>query len=186
MTGTRIDISVEMAEVRAMLDRLGKEGTDDLMPQIGEYLVRSTDQRFTDQVKPDGTHWKELSPAYAGRKRKNKDKILTLERYLRSSIRFQPAGAYAVSWGTNVEYAAIQQLGGTIDVKARQATVRYRSVAGRVLFASKNHEGATVREVTIPAHQVTIDARPFLGVSSDDDKQIQEIAQDWLEKRING
>lgn len=186
MTGTRIDVSVEMAEVRAMLDRLGKEGTDDLMPRLGEYLLKSTQSRFDSQTAPDGTPWKALSPAYARQKKYNKERVLTLRGYLRRSIRYQVSGPAEVEVGTNILYGAIHQLGGMIEVKARQATVRYRSVAGRVLFASKKHKRATERQVTVPAHQVTIEARPFLGISAEDDKQIHEIAQDWLESRIKG
>lgn len=186
MTGTHINISVEMAEVRAMLDRLGQQGTDDLMPRLGEYLLKSTQRRFKDQKAPDGTPWAKLSPAYARRKKYNSDKVLTLRGYLRRGVRYQVTGPAEVEVGSNSEYAAIHQLGGTIEIKARQATVRYRSVAGRVLFASKKHKRVTERQVTIPAHQVTIDARPFLGVSAEDEKNIQKIAADWLLDRAKG
>ena len=186
MTGTHINVSVEMAEVRAMLDRLGQDDTADLMPRLGEYLLKSTQGRFKDQKAPDGTPWAKLSPAYARRKKYNKDKVLTLRGYLRSNVRYQVTGPAEVEVGSNSEYAAIHQLGGTIQIGARQATVRYRSVAGRVLFAGKKHKRVTQRQVTIPAHQVTIDARPFLGVSTEDDRNIREIVADWSMERTKG
>ena len=186
MTGTHINVSVELAEVRAMLDRMGQAGADDLMPRIGEYLLKSTQGRFKTQKAPDGTPWEKLDPAYARRKKYNKDKVLTLRGYLRSNIRYQVTGPAEVEVGSNSEYAAIHQLGGTIQIGARNATVRYRSVAGRVLFAGKKHKRVTERQVTVPAHQITMDARPFLGVSAEDDKRIQAIAAEWLMERAKG
>lgn len=186
MAGTHFSVAVEMAEVRAMLDRLGKEGTDDLMPRLGEYLLKSTQDRFNEQTAPDGTPWAKLSPAYARRKKYNQGKMLTLRGYLRSGIRYQVTGPAEVEVGTNAVQGAIHQFGGTIEVKARQAKVRFRSVAGKVLFAKKSHKRATERQVNVPAHQVSIPARPFLGVSDKDSKQLQKIAEDWFEERSKG
>ena len=58
--------------------------------------------------------------------------------------------------------------------------MRYRSVAGRVLFAGKKHKRATERAVTIPVHFVKIPARPFLGLSAEDDREISRIIREWL------
>ncbi|MDD2178765.1 phage virion morphogenesis protein [Acidovorax sp. D2M1] len=108
---------------------------------------------------------------------------LTLRGYLRSGIHYQVTGDAEVEVGSNTKYAAIHQLGGTIEMPARQATVRYRSVAGRVLFAGKKHKRATERQVNIPAYRVNIPARPFLGVSSEDDREIRQIVLAWLGDR---
>lgn len=198
MTGTHSSVSVEMAEVRAMLNRLGKEGTADLMPRLGEYLLKSTQNRFNEQTAPDGTPWAKLSPAYAKRKKYAQDKILTLRGYLRSSIRYQVTGPAELKWGTNSEHGAIHQFGGSIAHKARTAKVRFRTDAkgellrsglmngSALIFAARRHKRAAERQVDIPAHQVTIEARPFLGISAEDSKQIQEIAQDWFVKRSKG
>lgn len=59
--------------------------------------------------------------------------------------------------------------------------MRYRSIAGRVLFAGARHKrGVTERWVTRGAYQVTIPARPFLGISAADDAEIREIILDWV------
>ncbi len=105
-------------------------------------------------------------------------------RYLRSGIHYQVTGDAKVEVGSNTKYAAIHQLGGTIEIPARQVMVRYRSLAGRVLFADKKHKRATERQVTIPAHQVSIPARPFLGISSADDREIRGIVLDWVVGRV--
>lgn len=185
MAGTRITAAVDDAQAHAMLARMGEPGTDDLMPRLGEYLQASTQDRFKTQTAPDGTAWRPLQPDYARRKKRQRGKILTLDGYLRAIPRWQPVGDSGIEVGTNVKYAAIHQLGGAITKPARQATVRYRSVAGRVLFAGKKHKRATERQVTMPAHQVVIPARPFLGISAADDKEIRSIILDWVVERSN-
>lgn len=103
--------------------------------------------------------------------------------YLRGGIHYQVTGAAEVEVGSNTKYAAAHQLGATIDKAERQVAVRYRSVAGRVLFAGRKHKRATERQVTMPAHQVAIPARPFLGISLEDDREIRELVLEWLVRR---
>lgn len=183
MAGTHLSITVDDGQARAMLERLGEPGAQDLMPRLGEYLQDSTQKRFKTQTAPDGTPWAPLQPRYARRKKYAKDKILTLRGYLRGGIHYQVKGDAEVEVGSNTKYAAIHQLGGTIEKPARHATVRYRSVAGRVLFAGKTHKRATERLVTIPAHQINTPARPFLGISLSDDAEIRQIVMDWVVQR---
>ena len=186
MAGTHIKATVNDAQARAMLARLGEPGTDDLMPRLGEYLQASTQKRFKSQTAPDGTAWAPLQPRYARRKKYAKDKVLTLRGYLRSGIRYQVTGAAEVEVGSNTKYAAIHQLGGSIDQNAQSRKMRYRSVAGRVLFAGRKHKrGVTERWVTRGAYQVNIPARPFLGISTEDDKEIRSVILDWVVERSN-
>ena len=186
MAGTHIKATVNDAQARAMLARLGEPGTQDLMPRLGEYLQASTQKRFKSQTAPDGTAWAPLQPRYARRKKYAKDKVLTLRGYLRSGIRYQVTGAAEVEVGSNTKYAAIHQLGGSIDQNAQSRKMRYRSVAGRVLFAGRKHKrGVTERWVTRGAYQVNIPARPFLGISTEDDKEIRSIILDWVVERSN-
>lgn len=183
MAGTRIKTTVNDAQARAMLARLGEPGTQDLMPRLGEYLQASTQKRFKTQTAPDGTAWQPLQPRYARRKKYAKDKILTLRGYLRSGIHYQVTGDAEVEVGSNTKYAAIHQLGGEIDMPERQASVRYRSAAGRTLFASKKHKRATEKTVTVPVHFVKIPARPFLGISTADDSEVRDIVLNWVVER---
>jgi len=183
MAGTRITATVDDAEVLAMLARKAQPPGSDLPNRLGEYLQSSTQDRFKTQSAPDGTPWRPLQPRYARRKKYAKDKILTLDGYLGSGIHYQVTGDAEVEVGSNSKYAAIHQFGGTIEKPARQATVRYRSEAGRILFASKKELQATERQVTIPAHQVEMPARPFLGISAEDDQRIREIITGWVEDR---
>lgn len=184
MAGTRLIIDqAELDRQNAFMAEQAALDPSGLMPRLGEYLQGSTQKRFKTQTAPDGTPWAPLQKRYARRKRYNKDKVLTLRGYLRSYIHYQVTGGDSVEVGSNQKYAAIHQFGGEIDVPARQTMARYRSVAGRVLFAGKKHKRATERQVTIPAHQVSIPARPFLGIGAKDDVEIQTIVRNWMMDR---
>lgn len=180
MAGTHLTTTIEDAQARGALDGMAEPNTASLMPRLGEYLQSSTQKRFKTQTAPDGTPWAPLQQRYARRKKYNKDKVLTLRGYLRSYIHYQVKGEDSVEVGSNQKYAAIHQFGGEIDKPERQATVRYRSVAGKVLFAGKKHKRVTERAVTIPVHFVKIPARPFLGISAEDDREIQRIIREWV------
>lgn len=182
MAGTRLTIDqAELARQNAFMAEQAARDPSGLMPRLGEYLQGSIQKRFKTQTAPDGTPWAPLQQRYAKRKKYNRDKVLTLRGYLRSYIHYQVPDAHTVEVGSNQKYAAIHQLGGTIDMPARQATARYRSVAGRVLFAKKSHKrGVTEKAVAIGAHQVKMPARPFLGLSAEDDRAIQRIIGEWL------
>ncbi|MBU1352105.1 MAG: phage virion morphogenesis protein [Gammaproteobacteria bacterium] len=183
MAGTHVTYIVEDQAVRDMLARQALPPDAELASQLGEYLQSSTEARFKTQTAPDGTPWAPLKPRYAKRKKYHKDKVLTLRGYLRGGIHFQVGADNSVQVGTNAKYGAIHQFGGAIEMPARQATVRYRSEAGRVLFASKKHQGAMERQVTIPAHEVNMPARPFLGISAEDDREIRSIVLAWIDSK---
>ena len=111
-----------------------------LFRQINEYLLRAHETRFKAQKAPDGTPWQALTPAYWRRKRKNKDKVLTLNGYLRGTLRGQ-VSASGLEFGTNVIYGAIHQFGGEIKKQARVTTLHFmRASDGSVgnRFAKKS------------------------------------------------
>ncbi len=179
MAGTTVHIAVNDQAAREKLQQMATADTGDLMHSLGQYLQESSQNRFDTQIKPNGEKWEELKHRYARQKKYHKDKILTLSGYLRRSIRYQVVGTDAAEVGTNVEYAAIHQLGGTIDQNAQSRRMRFRSVAGRVLFAGAKHKRVTERWVTRGAYQVKIPARPFMGISADDEAGIQTIIAEW-------
>ncbi len=184
MTGIRTFFKAHNAEVQRMLERHSTPDTGErsLAPRLGEYLEKSTQRRFDPDVQrsPDGTPWEALKPGYLRQKKYHKDKILTLRGYLCSTINYSVIDANTVEVGSNLKYAAIHQFGGVIQQAPQSRKVRYRSVAGRVLFAGKQHKRATERWVTRDAYQVKIPARPFMGISAEDDAQIQRLIADWV------
>lgn len=165
MAGTRIEVSAESASIRTALGRatraLGNPET--LLLSVGEELLNSTRDRFKSQRAPDGSKWAALLSAYQESKSKNKDKILTLDGYLGGTLRYQVDGN-AIELGSGLEYAAIHQLGGTIKPKR-----------GRALRVGNRLVGS-----------VKIPARPYLGVSADDEVRILELAQDFMQNALRG
>lgn len=128
------------------------------LKDIGEYLQRSVDDRFRSETDPQGRPWEPLSGFTKANKRN--DKILT-ERGgpgLRGSIHYRVDGD-TLEQGTNKIYAAIHQFGGTITAKS-----------GSLAIGDPKGAFALVKSVRIPA-------RPYLGFSSEDSKEVERILQ---------
>lgn len=112
MAGARITLDVDDRQVLTRLDELLARLDDPapLFQDIAETLLNATRNRFDEQHAPDGTPWAPLSPAYQTRKKKNRDKILVLDGYLKGLLRYQilPDG---LELGTDRIYGATHQFG---------------------------------------------------------------------------
>jgi phage virion morphogenesis protein len=139
------------------------------MKAIGEYMLRATDQRFTDEEDPEGKAWTPhaaITRALAYRRKGGKThtakrkqvsaaflryaasrKILTEGHYLRRSIHYV-ADRDSVVIGTppDIPYAAIHQFGGK---------------AGR-------------------GKKVKIPARPYLGINDRDRAKAVQIMKQYI------
>ena len=131
------------------------------MKEIGERLSDSTKDRFQASVAPDGSAWEPISP---------------ITRFLRSK-KGRP-GAKPL-----------------IDTGQLSRTIRYQITdggAGVIIgthrsFGDANvgvHQFGTSRAGR--GHNVTIPARPFLGLSPDDEKTVLDIIQSDITKAISG
>lgn len=112
MAGAALEITLDDAELQAALKKLlAKLGNlQPFFADVGEELLNSTRARFQSQTAPDGSPWADLSPAYAARKKRNKDKILTLRGALRGTLT-QFADAESLRVGSPLVYAATHQFG---------------------------------------------------------------------------
>ncbi len=166
-------------------ERLGK--SRGLMDAIGAQLVSSTLRRFMTQTGPDGKPWAPLAKSTLRRRGPNAKALMASGR-LRHSITFR-ASSREVEVGSNLIYAALMQLGGTVDHYARGQTIRLRQVeierkdgtkakVGR--FAKAKHKSAEERRVEIGAYRVTVPGRPYLGLSAADQKAIARLAHDYV------
>jgi phage virion morphogenesis protein len=208
MSGLRISVEGDTRAIREGLQLLKRAG-EDLRPafeDIGEALVRSTAQRFENQVDPEGQPWAPLSPATLLFKQKKgyPAEILTMRGRLRASIAARP-GATQVWIGTNVVYAAIHQFGGLIQKAAHSRQLRLRTDAkGNLLsqaqlgigpkrmrnadqmrvFAKKSHKRAILKWAEVAAHEIQIPARPFLGLSRADQDETLKIIQKHLQAAL--
>lgn len=118
MTGARIEIQVHTGAASAALEGLSQQldadGRQQLLSQIGYYVVRSTRDRAALQISPDGVPWAPLSPRYARRKAKLRPGLPLLKfdnHMLGNQLAWQLDGD-SVLVGTNAPYGARQQFGG--------------------------------------------------------------------------
>lgn len=142
-------------------------------------------RNFQERRAPDGTPWKDVSPAYARWKSKkgySPGNILILRGRLMQSIHADPA-ADSVTIGTNVVYAAIHQFGGSINVGGRSQTLAH-DASGKFMSrkqAGRRKSGSTrVSFATIGEHAVDMPARPFLGAREDDWRRVAVALQKYI------
>lgn len=185
----RLQFDVEgIDEAGRRLGALAAAGRDlrPVFEDIGEWLVRTTKDRFRDQKDPEGAPWTPLSENYRRQKKRNKDKILTLDGFLSGSINFR-ASSEELLVGSPLEYAGIHQFGGEIKRQARTQVLTFGVRGGGFVSSSRAQSGAGFRQrlAFIGDGTTTIPARPFLGVSAEDRDEIQGIVTDYLLEVFN-
>ncbi len=135
--------------------RIGSTGK--LMASIGEALVSGVKTRFKNEEDPEGRKWEPSARALA-----EGGKTLTDTARLRDSIDYA-ATPTKVMVGSNLPYARIHQYGGTIRPRK----------AKRLIFNGPGGEKIVAKQVTIPA-------RPYLGVSKADTEEFRATMEDFL------
>lgn len=160
MAGAGFQVRVDGGEeALAILARV-VENTQDtfgLFDRIGAALVTSTQKRFEDEAGPGGNPWPQSIRAQVSGGR-----TLTHTGRMVGSITHEPSDR-AVEVGTNAIQGAIHQFGGTIRPIS----------AGALHFQIPGGDFVMVDEVTIPA-------RPFLGLDADDEAEIIRLAGEWV------
>ena len=155
-----ITIELDDREVLDYLHQL-QQRTGDMTPalqEIGEYLIQSTRERFGAGTAPDGTPWAENSPTTLSRKKGTQPLIGETKRLSTEFSYF--IGNNELTFGSPIEYAAIQQFGGKQGSSGRG---RYKT-----------------RKGSFPIPWGDIPARPFIGISDDDQVKILDIIQGYL------
>ena len=184
MSGVRVEVTVDDHQLREAMTELLARGRDlgPAFKSIGEMMLRSTDQRFRDQVDPTGAPWLPISAAWKDEKqrRRHLQKILQMRGRLRGSIAYK-ASNDRVAVGSNVVYAAIHQLGGEIQQPERTQVLAFGGTArkpGKFISrakAAKSKKAIAVRFANIPARTITMPARPYLGLSTQDRERMAKI-----------
>ncbi|MFT0861750.1 phage virion morphogenesis protein [Ancylobacter sp. G4_0304] len=160
MSGISIVVEIDGVLPVDMLERLAGADTTPLMTDIGAVLESSMRERVEDtKTGPDGTPW---APNRAGT-----STLLETGRHLRDSFAFI-ASQDQVLAGASWEYAHVHQDGAVI--KAKDGGRLSFLMGGKRVFAKK----------------VTIPARPFAGISTDDESEIQRVTREWLQSHISG
>ncbi len=157
-----ITIEIKDDAIAEALARVAAALTDmrPVMDDMGEYLVRSTKQRFPEGIAPDGTPWAPKSPATIEAYQRRGDPVsfrplIGPTRALSTTISHE-AGSDFVRWGSNRIQAAVMQFGAA------------KGAFGRMANGSPIPWGA-------------IPARPFLGLSEQDRTAVLDIVEEWLD-----
>lgn len=161
MTGIVIDARTDGLEALGaalMRMRLLGQSPRPIWEAIGQYGESSTRSRFKNQAGPDSKRW---VPSIRAREAGGQTLIMKA-RLLRSIT--HNANNSGTAWGTNVIYAGTHQFGAVIKAKS----------AGALRFKMPGGNFVTVKQVTIPA-------RPFLGVNADDGREMLALANDAID-----
>ncbi|MFZ1575457.1 MAG: phage virion morphogenesis protein [Chromatiaceae bacterium] len=173
MAGANLTITVEYqdAEVRAALAQMLRtvNPPGPVLRDLGEALLRATDERYRAQQGPDGQQW---AP--------NSDTTL---------LRYMDRGGKGFTKKGRVSAQGARRLGAKVilrDAGALQDTLRYQVTGdglelgtNRVYGAAqqfgmpKGDAGRTRRGAPIPWGDIP--ARPYLGIADDDKETILDI-----------
>lgn len=184
MTGARITIAIEDGGLAALFTRLRAAGADlgAAMEDIAGDLEETTRRRFESGTGPGGIAW---TPS--ARAKKAGGKTLIDSGQLLASIVSRSSATEAEA-GTNKEYAALHQFGGTVDRPARTVTT-YRRVAGKMdrfrdwRFVKKG-KANYAEDHAVAGHKAVYPARPFLGIDDAGERRIVGIIERHLTRAI--
>lgn len=170
-----INIQIENRKALSMLSKIEQqmEDTTPLFKSISETLANETEWNFQQQGRP---RWLPLADSTKAKRLRNNNgsnmlMILQESGLLAASI----TPAYGPSWaavGSNLPYAPVHQLGGTIHHPERTsitrlaenkngALKRQRSNSNLAVFARRDHKAREMPSQT-KAYDVEIPARPYL------------------------
>ncbi|MBX3506840.1 MAG: phage virion morphogenesis protein [Parvibaculum sp.] len=152
-----VTIIVDASGLDVAVEAIGRYADldeNELLSIIGDIGESQTRRRIeSEKTAPDGSAW---PPNQAGT-----SILLQTGSNLRDSVAYN-VGAGEVQWGASWEHAHIHQFGATIKPKSADRLVFM--VGGKKRFAK----------------QVTIPARPFVGLSADNAQEITDIVTDFL------
>lgn len=175
MAGISFTVEIEEAAVAARLSEMvGRmERPLGFYKAVGEYMTEvAIPRNFANETSPDGTPWASLRPLTVTRR---EAKGHTPIRILRASGAMAAAINYAaadtqVQIGSPAVQAAVMQFG------AEQGS--FGAATGRTRPSEKRPKS---HDYFAHLPWGDIPARPFLGLSADDEQEIIRIAADWLE-----
>lgn len=164
-----IEVEYNDAQVTAALAALfdAISSPVEAMQDIGEFMVKSTKERFPEGAAPDGTPWAPNSPVTLARKKDTRP--LFGESGRLSSQIFYAADQTGVEWGSPAIQAAVMQFGAA------------QGAFGA--FIGKDKLG---RDHFHHLPWGDIPARPFLGVSDQDKTDILDIVHEALARALGG
>lgn len=162
MSSVTVRIDGETDELLARLNQMSGIDKAGVMNAIAEGVRTSTLERFRSEESPEGTRWK---PSI--RATRQGGKTLTKSVGLKNSIKTQADGTGATV-GTNLVYAATHQFGDERTIRAKKSRYLRFQIGDRW--------------VSVPSVRVNIPARPFLGISKEDEEEIKAMLEEVFEE----
>ncbi|MGB3393242.1 MAG: phage virion morphogenesis protein [Stenotrophomonas sp.] len=183
----RVEITQNTASpaLKRLLGKLRGDDQEMMFAQMGEYMMGSTRERAAREESPDGSRWRPLSPGYAKWKAKKRPGVPMAKfdfHMLGDQFAYQ-VDAQGLLLGTNAPYGAIYQFGGTTHHAAHSRKLAFGKdrANGMKTFAKAGSKDVDHEKwATVDAYDVTLPARPWLGVSNADEEELQAIAIDHL------
>jgi len=188
MTGAVVELSWDdtvLREAAARLRIFGERQSDAMWDAVGHSLASYAQGRFDSQTDPAGAAWKPSQRALA-----TGGQTLYEHGFLFASQTYNVLPGGGVEQGSNRPYAVILQDGGDITIHARSqqiyrdkdkvqraANTPFGNVIDLSLYRFVKKSKATYASwVEMPEYKIHIDARPYLGMSDDNAKDITGIA----------
>lgn len=163
MSSIRVEVTGDMRRLLKRLQMLSGLDMKGINNSLAEGLRTSTLERFRTEKDPEGKKWKTSIRA-----KEEGGRTLTKTAKLKTSIH-STSSASGVAIGTNDIRAATLQFGADRIIKPRRGPVLRFKANGKWVSAKQVH--------------IKIPARPFLGISEDDDKEIKKALEDVLEEK---
>lgn len=160
MSSIRATVTGDTQALLKRIAALRSVDTAKAMRTIAEGLRTSTVERFDKSLSPEGKKWKTSVRAQG-----TNGKTLVKSAVLKNSIRSE-ADKTGMAVGTNTIYAATHQFGADRVIKPKRKKVLRFQINGKWVSKSK------VR--------VKIPARPFLGISEEDDEEIRDALEGMM------
>lgn len=163
-----INVTFDSATIIARLEEIARQ-VDNMRPAyaaIGEALAESTKQRFSNSTGPDGKRWAPNAPATV------LAKLGEISGAYTKKGRLSKKGAAAVMSQRPLVDSGI--LRDTITWQADSTGVEI----GTNRFAAEWEGGAAVHQ--FGSKNGKIPARPFLGLSADDERTVLDILSEHL------
>lgn len=154
MAGVAIEFQLsELANVEQAIHKVTGMDRFELLDSVGRMVQLQTRRRImTEKTAPDGSAW---TP------NRRKTPTLYASGALHDSIDYI-VGAGQITVGSPLPNARIHQLGGEIKPKN-----------GEALSFMAGNERITVKSVTMPA-------RPYIGISTDNAREIEAVVNDFV------
>lgn len=162
MSSIRVEVTGDMRRLLKRLQMLSGLDMKGINNSLAEGLRTSTLERFRTEKDPEGKKWKTSIRA-----KEEGGRTLTKTAKLKTSIH-STSSASGVAIGTNDIRAATLQFGADRIIKPRRGPVLRFKANGKWVSAKQVH--------------IKIPARPFLGISEDDDREIKKALEDVLEE----